>query len=321
MAAIPEPQNTIPALIDAVHETQRQHPRPHLGASQIGHPCDRALWLSFRWAVRETFSGRMLRLFRRGHNEEATIIDDLSAIGVTVSRQQSRVHFGKHFSGSIDGIGTNIPGGGSKPHLLEFKTHSDKSFKELIKDGSLQKAKSLHWAQMQAYMLGMRLERALYIAVNKNDDALYVERVKLDKEAAQRLVERAHRITMSERMPEPISADPSWYQCRYCAGHSICHGDHLTKEVNCRTCAHVTPREDSTWHCARHDAGDIPTQFQREGCAAHVLHPDLVPWKMLDSGNPWEAVYEIDGKPVRNGEGDAFCFSSVELIAGAGNAA
>ena len=37
---------------------------------------------------------------------------------------------------------------------------------------------------------------------------------------------------------------------------------------------------------------------------------------MRDSTDPHEAVYEIAGKNVRNGEGDAFTFSSQELIAG-----
>jgi len=320
MTAIPDMQNSITALIDEAHEAGPDKPRAHLGCSAIGHHCDRWLWLSFRWAVQEKFSGRMLRLFRRGHLEEQQIVSDLRAIGVHVTdtgENQARVNFGKHFSGSIDGIAEGVPGGGRKTHLLEFKTHSDKSFNELVKADSVQKAKPVHWAQMQVYMLGKGLERALYLAVNKNDDRIYTERVKLDKEAAERLVARAHRITMAERLPEPISANPSWYQCKFCAAHSFCHGDHLTKHANCRTCAHVTPCEDSTWHCARYDAGNIPLDHQRTGCDSHVLHPDLVPWKMLDSPNQWEAVYEIDGTPVRNGDGDAFVFASSELIANA----
>ena len=47
-----------------------------------------------------------------------------------------------------------------------------------------------------------------------------------------------------------------------------------------------------------------------------MLHPDLVPWEIKDSTNPHEAVYVINGKDIRNGEGDAFVFASKELIAG-----
>ena len=42
----------------------------------------------------------------------------------------------------------------------------------------------------------------------------------------------------------------------------------------------------------------------------------MVPWPQKDSNDPHEAVYEIDGKDVRNGEGDAYVYSSKELIVG-----
>jgi hypothetical protein len=314
---IPESQNTIEAKIDAYHENKPDKPRPHLGASLLGHPCDRWLWLSFRWAIQERFSGRMLRLFRRGHKEEATIIDDLRSIGIYIQNTgvgQSRVDFGAHVSGSIDGIITaGVPEAPKKRHVAEFKTHNKKSFDELEKKG-VKDAKPQHWAQMQAYMLGTEIDRALYVAVCKDDDRLYSERIKFDEEAAQKIIDRGHRIALSERLPEPLSADPSWYQCKMCAAHSFCHSESLTQHVNCRTCAHSTPKPDSTWHCARYDAPGIPVDYQRAGCPAHVLHPDLVPWKMLDSENPWEAMYEIDGKQIRNGEPDFNTFGSNELI-------
>ena len=47
-----------------------------------------------------------------------------------------------------------------------------------------------------------------------------------------------------------------------------------------------------------------------------MLHPDLVPWPAKDSNTPHEAVYEINGKDIRNGEGDAYVYGSKELIAG-----
>ena len=153
---IPE-LDSIPTLIDEVHEAKQERPRPHLGASMLGHKCDRWLWLSFRWAVVEKFSGRMLRLFRRGHNEEQQIINDLRAIGLDVrtpSEGQSRVDFDCHVSGSIDArIEKGVPGAVKTPHIAEFKTHSLKSFNELNSKG-VQAAKPMHWAQMQVYMWG-----------------------------------------------------------------------------------------------------------------------------------------------------------------------
>lgn len=315
MAAIPEPTITIQSLIDEHHEKQQEPPRPHMGISQIGHKCERWLWLSFRWAVIQKFDGRILRLFRRGQLEEKTIVQDLRAIGMDVQNttgNQSRVDFGCHVSGSMDGlIKFGVPEAPKKPHICEFKTHGKKSFDELVRDG-VEKSKPVHFVQMQAYMLGSDVDRALYVAVCKDDDRMHTERVRLDKEFAQKAVDRAKRIALSERMPEPISADPSWYECRMCAGHDLCFGSKLTKEANCRTCAHSTPTSDSTWTCAVWNS-DIPTNAQRVGCDAHVLHPDLVPWKLLEGDN-MHAVYEIEGRPVKNGQDG---YGSKELIANA----
>ena len=69
MTAIPEDKHGTAALINAAHEAAQEPPRPHMGCSLIGDPCERKLWLSFRWAVVERFDGRILRLFRRGQHE------------------------------------------------------------------------------------------------------------------------------------------------------------------------------------------------------------------------------------------------------------
>lgn len=308
---------TIEQLIDKHHASNRELPRPHMGASMLGHPCDRWLWLSFRWAVIEQFSGRILRLFRRGQNEEQVIVRDLRTIGIDVQRtgaQQSRVNFGCHVSGSIDGIAeSGVPFGNGKRHVLEFKTHNIKSFDKLVEDG-VAKSKPMHYAQMQVYMLGTGIDRALYVAVCKDDDRLWTEQVQFDQKLAQSLVERGKRIALSDRMPEPLSADPSWYQCKFCPAHSFCHKAQPTKEVNCRTCAHSTAKPDSTWHCARWD-DSIPLDGQRQGCDGHVLHPDLVPWQVQEGPDEWTAVYIIDGKPVTNGEPNDTTFSSREILA------
>src|SRR5574343_1843333 len=99
---IPEPRNTLAAQIDSAVVESSEPPREHMGISQLGHACDRWLWLSFRWAVIEKFNGRMLRLFRRGQNEETTVVSDLRRIGCDVRNTgsaQSRVNFGSHVSG------------------------------------------------------------------------------------------------------------------------------------------------------------------------------------------------------------------------------
>jgi hypothetical protein len=316
----PLPKNILPStkdLIDQFHEAQREmeKPRPYFQISSIGHECDRWLWLQFRWAVFEKFPGRILRLFRRGQAEEEMVIRDLINIGVDVREtgaRQRTVYGPGHIQGHPDGIiMKNLPEATGSQHILEIKTHSLKSFNELVKLGSVEKAKPMHYAQMQVYMFLTGINRGLYYPVCKDNDETNPERVKLDPRFARKLVDRGHRISLMERLPEPISADPTWYKCRFCPGHDFCHVSHKIKEVNCRTCAHSTPKEDGTFHCAYWDS-PIPDHAQVDGCDCHVIHPDLVPWPVdPDLSDDVTAVYVINGQKVRNGR-DAY--KSEELL-------
>lgn len=282
MAPIPPPRVTIQTLIDAHHERGQEPPRPHMGASELGHACDRWLWLKFRWAVVEKHSGRLLRLFRRGHMEEATILKDLRAIGLEIREttgSQARVDFGSHVSGSVDAIvDSGVPEAPKKPHVAEFKTHSKKSFDDVEKNG-VEKAKRTHFIQMQTYMHGLGIDRALYVAVCKDDDRIYTERVRYDREVAERAIARGQRLALADEMPPPLSTDPTWYECKWCPAHKVCHeGLGVTAPQSCRSCAHSTAMPDSTWRCERHNADGIPLGFQRTGCADYELHDHLLPF-------------------------------------------
>ena len=179
----------------------------------------------------------------RGHMEEDTILQDLRLIGCKINERQGSVTFNAHVSGSCDGIiSSGVPEAPNKPHVLECKTHSRKSFDELIKK-KVEAAKPQHYIQMQVYMYGLNIDRALYYAICKDSDRIYTERVRLDKELAKKYIDRGHKIALSDYMPEPISADPSWYVCKMCSCYEFCHETHITKEINCRTCAHSTAHE------------------------------------------------------------------------------
>jgi len=317
MASIPESEHTITSLIDKHHESMQGEPRPHMGASILGHKCDRWLWLSFRMAVVEKFPGRILRLFRRGQNEEAQVVSDLRAIGMDIQKtgaNQSRVDFGCHVSGSLDGVvESGVPEALKTRHVLEIKTHGKKSFDALEKDG-VEKSKPMHFVQMQMYMTGTKLDRALYVSVCKDDDRIYTERVKLDKDVAQKAIDRGHRLVKDDRMPPPLSTDSTWFECKFCPAHEFCHKTKLTKQVNCRTCAHSTAKEDGTWHCEQYDV-TLDFEQQKTGCEAHILHPDLVPWKYTAADHA--VIWHTPTGDVRNGEPNFDTYRSTEIVANA----
>ena len=215
--------------------------------------------------------------------EEATILKDLRAIGLEIREttgEQARVSFGSHVSGSVDAIvDSGVPEAPKKPHVAEFKTHSKKSFDDVEKNG-VEKAKRTHFIQMQTYMHGLGIDRALYVAVCKDDDRIYTERVRYDREVAERAIARGQRLALADEMPPPLSTDATWYECKWCPAHTLCHDDRSWNEPakSCRTCAHSTAMPDSTWRCERHNADGIPLGFQRTGCADYELHDHLLPF-------------------------------------------
>lgn len=281
MTAIPQRTNPTIAAIDRHHEANTEAPRPHMGVSQLGHVCDRYLWLTFRWALPAKHPGRILRLFRRGHMEEPTIIKDLMAVGFVFRPSpdgQHRVSFGSHVSGSMDGIiESGVHEAPKTAHVAEFKTHSKKSFDDLEKNG-VEKSKPMHFVQCQVYMLGAGLDRAFYLAVCKDDDRLHVERIHLDKTIAEKAVARGKRLALADELPPPLSTDPTWYQCKMCNAHEYCHQGLGVASRSCRVCAWSTAKEDGTWRCEKYDRDGIPLGFQRTGCDAWELHDDLMPF-------------------------------------------
>ena len=154
------------------------------------------------------------------------------------------------------------------PCLLEFKTHNDKSFIKLSKDG-VASAKPEHYVQMQTYMRKMGLFYGLYGAVNKNDDHIHWEIVRLDKLLADQYLDRARQIIMLRTVPERINdASPGLFACRYCDMKGICFGDEEPAR-NCRTCHYARTVEDGTWHCGKHQA-TLSKQIQLTGCNDYV---------------------------------------------------
>ena len=299
MAELPPPPTPTLSAIYAAYEAQQGDGfRDHLGASLIGKACARALWYDFRWVTASRHPGRLLRLFETGQQEEARLVRNLRATGATVlevdpeTGRQFRVEaHGGHFGGSLDGVAIGLLEAPKTWHVLEFKTHSVRSFADLVAKG-VAASKPQHAAQMQVYMHLTGISRALYVAVCKDTDALHIERVDADKDMAERLIEKAGRVIFAQRPPSRISEDPAWYECRMCAHHDVCHGGGAAA-VNCRTCLHATPVEGG-WHCARHDRMQA-SQEQRGACERHLFIPDLVPGEVTDAGDDHVTYRMKDG--------------------------
>ena len=266
------------AIIDRYHEASNatEQPRAYLGCSQAGIRCERRIWLMFRWAVQDRPSGRTLRMFRRGREEERLVLEDLRAIGCVITDCQKEVVLTPHIRGHVDGIITSgLPGHENEQLVLEIKTFSANAFAQLTRKG-VKEARYDHWVQVQLYMLGLQIPQALYFAVCKDDDRIHAEIVRLDAERAQAILDKLNRLVMETRLPPPISRDPTWWECKGCPAYSFCHEQAPVTERNCRTCAYGAPASTgltvTPWECRYEPVSpqELTVQQQRQGCECHT---------------------------------------------------
>jgi len=272
MPQVPDPIHTTKSRIFDWYSAQSDDHREHMGASLIGHHCDRYIWLNFHWAVQPHFAGRIKRLFGTGKREESRVYEELRAIGVDLHTDddgkqiECRDESG-HFGGSVDGIGQGFPEAPKSWAVLEVKTMSDKAFGDLIKTG-VYEAKPQHYAQMQTYMGLLKLDRALYFAVNKNTDALHTEWVHFDPKEYAKIVERKDRLIAAKTPPIKLSEDPTYWQCKMCDMYKFCHHGEAP-ETNCRTCVSAMPYGGGLWRCLHHGRS-LTGNEQRVGCSSHT---------------------------------------------------
>ena len=138
----PSMAERINALVDAalIAEREATPPRTYLGASRLGHPCERALQFEFAGAPKDEgadFGGQTLRIFAIGHQLEDLAIRWLRAAGidlVTQKRDGGQFGFsvaGGRIRGHVDGIVADAPAalGMRVPALWECKTMNAKNWR------------------------------------------------------------------------------------------------------------------------------------------------------------------------------------------------
>jgi len=282
-------RDLLPKVEDAYRGDEDPY-RSHLGASIIGRDCAREVWYSWHWVTKPQFDGRMLRLFNRGHLEEARFVALLQIIDCEVwqfDEHGSQTRFtghGGHYGGGLDAVIRGVPDMPSVPLLGEFKTHNDKSFQKLKAQG-VRTAKFEHYVQMNQYMGGLNLSNALYLAANKNDDELYGEIVPYDRENHERFMDRARQIIEAKTAPAKINESPGWFQCKFCDHREVCHGS-KQPERNCRTCVHaIAGKKNGEWLCTNPNSFDfehanmglhvLTKEEQVHGCHAYEVNPAI----------------------------------------------
>lgn len=232
--------------------------RHHLGASVLGHPCERYLFYSFRWVQLPDHSSRLLRIFERGQSEELRVIDKLRSTGLVLTTgtgygEQIRAHdLPAHIGGSLDAM-LHVPA--NLTHVygefmpVEIKTHNatnwQKTFKKPINESHPQ-----HYTQGNIYGWSWKCSHFMYVGLNKNDDRLGIQILEVGSDSAAVHVQRGRNVIYTQEFMHVPRTDERW-RCKMCDYADKCKNKLPATSRNCRSCANAMPLQDGTWLCNR----------------------------------------------------------------------
>ena len=142
MAKLPEItiDPTLLAMDKQIEAEQRlEAPRNYLGASEIGHPCSRKLFYSYRNAERRIITASGIKAIQDGYDQEEKTIKRLRAIkGVELFNDDgegNQIGFEMllgHFRGHVDGVIINLLQSPKTPHVFEHKAVNETKFNKLV---------------------------------------------------------------------------------------------------------------------------------------------------------------------------------------------
>lgn len=215
-----------------VEGRKQEKKRDYLGASIIGHDCERHIQYQYT-GVEEEFTGQKLRIFERGHKMEKVAINALSGAGFIISFVDGNFEqFGfidGDFEGHVDGVTIKSPLTMIEvPCVWEHKCLGSKYWKALDKNG-LQEEFPNYYAQIQVYQAKMNLPNpALFTATNADTMEMYHELITHNPEYAKMQIAKAHRIikeTKEGKQCPRASEKSDSMMCKFCSFSKLCWKD------------------------------------------------------------------------------------------------
>jgi len=299
--------------IDVMLERRKalEAPRNYLGMSEIGEPCWRKLFYSFRnsesreWAapgIKSTEDGfiqedlmafrlRLLPYIELHTTASGVIVNTIGSRIVSNKDDKDQIGFSLllgHFRGHCDGAIRGIIEAPKTWHTWEHKSVNKEKLKKLIdlrkKHGekkALSEWDTTYYAQAIIYMHELKFDRH-FLTVTAPGGREYVSiRTEYNRSIAEDLIAKAKVIIFNNwDVPDRISDDPEYYLCRFCDYHNICHSGAFP-QVHCKTCRYSEPVNDGKRQCLLHEK-IIPDAELNMGCKDHVYNPALIGAKLVE---------------------------------------
>lgn len=230
---------TLEALREKLREIEaKQEQRQYLGASGVGHSCERHCWYYYHMPnLRKPLNDAGHLAVNDGHRSEDVMaaylrmVEGVELVTESEGRQIGFSDIGGKFRGHIDGMIRGLLQAPKTVHVWEHKSANQKKYNEFLKakeqhgdKGALQAWNPVYYAQAQIYMHYMDVKRhycTVSLAGLRDFNSC---RTEYDKGQAQMLVDKAKRVIES---PEPlarVSEKKDYFICRWCDFKEVCHG-------------------------------------------------------------------------------------------------
>lgn len=301
---------TLEAMNKAMElKQQLEKPRNYLGASEIGHDCQRYLFYSFRNACKKTISAKGLKAIQDGYDQEAKTIERLRDLPfiqlVNDDGEGNQIGFKAlldHFCGHCDGMILGILQAPKTWHVFEHKSVNEKKFNELKKiieekgeKEALYNWDLVYYEQAQIYMHEFQLERH-YTVVSTPGGRDHIScRTEYKRTYAERILEKAKSIIFENwTIPDKISDKREFFRCNWCHMKGICHDGDIP-DVHCKTCRYRDCIDGGKSMCLATDT-IIEDTLLNVGCEKHVFNPTLLPGVELIEHQEDGCSYQVEGK-------------------------
>jgi len=230
------------SLLDMRFVTQRNKRFSYnINASSLGNPCSRSVFYNYNWCNKEEIPIRRKRIFDRGKREEDVIYLDLLDTIPSEKIERNVKMRNKFVSGEVDFLI-------DKKKIIELKCLNSVSFRRLRKTG-IEEYSSLYFSQCVIYCDLFNVDFVDFIAINKNDDERYFEKVFTNKFKIKELYHKSDYIKSLHNPPPFISNKDDYFLCKLCVDYDICK-EGKAFDKNCRTCS-----LDCKYQCDDHFVG------------------------------------------------------------------